>query len=152
MKVEDSFVVAAPIGHVWTLITDPEVVGPCMPGCTGIEITEPGTYRTAIRVALGPIKTTFNLVVTVTEEQPPEFATSVTRGEEGTRASTLTAHNTLRLAALDEERTEVRYSSEVSLVGRLGTFGLGVMKKKAKSLGEAFATAFRERAEAQETA
>jgi carbon monoxide dehydrogenase subunit G len=152
LKIEDSFVVAAPIEHIWSLITDPEVVGPCVPGCEGIEVMEPGSYRTSIRVALGPIKTTFNLIVTVTEEQPPRLAASTTRGEEGTRASTLTAHNVLCLEALDKAQTEVRYSSEVSLVGRLGTFGLGVMKKKAKALGEAFAEAFRERAEARETA
>jgi len=41
----------------------------------------------------------------------------------------------------------VYYASEVSLVGRLGKFGLGIMKKKAKSLGEEFAAAFRARVE-----
>jgi hypothetical protein len=36
----------------------------------------------------------------------------------------------------------------VSVVGRLGKFGLGMMKKKAKQMGEEFAEAFRERVEA----
>ena len=49
----------------------------------------------------------------------------------------------LRLRALGEAGTEVHYVSEVSLVGRLGKFGLGIMKKKAKSLGGEFAAAFR---------
>ena len=48
---------------------------------------------------------------------------------------------------LDAATTEIAYSSEVSLVGRLGKFGLGIMKKKAKETGEAFARAFRARLE-----
>jgi carbon monoxide dehydrogenase subunit G len=41
----------------------------------------------------------------------------------------------------------VRYSSEISVVGRLGKFGLGVMKKKAEGLGADFVKALRERLE-----
>ena len=39
---------------------------------------------------------------------------------------------------------------DISLAGRLGKYGLGIMKKKAKTYGEEFAEAFRERAEAAE--
>ena len=152
MQIEESFVVAAPRERVWAFITDPARVGPCIPGCETIEITGPGCYRATVKVAVGPIKTTFNVDVEVTEETPPGFATSVTRGEEGTRASILTAHNMLRLTALDDGATEVTYSSDIALVGRLGRFGLGVMKKKAKALGDIFAATLRERVEASEAA
>ena len=47
----------------------------------------------------------------------------------------------------DAATTEIAYSSDVSLVGRLGKFGLGIMKKKAKETGEAFARALRARLE-----
>ena len=46
----------------------------------------------------------------------PEKLRSRTRGEEGTRASSLSAENLLRLVARGENETEVSYSSEVSLV------------------------------------
>ena len=78
-------------------------------------------------------------------------AASVTRGEEGGKASTLTAQSELRLNPVAEGGTEVYYASEVSLGGRLGKFGLGIMKKKAKSLGEEFAAAFRTRVEGGES-
>jgi carbon monoxide dehydrogenase subunit G len=147
MRIEDSFRVAAPVDRVWRFITDPAEVGPCLPGCQNVEVTEPNKYRATIRVAVGPIKTTFNVLVELTEQDPPHRAASVTRGEEGGKASTLTAQSELRLAALDDGGTEVHYASEVALVGRLGKFGLGIMKKKAKSLGEEFAAAFRARVE-----
>ena len=147
MKIEDSFTIAMPIADVWTAIIDPNVVGPCIPGCQAIEVLGPDKYRAEVKVALGPIKTTFTVVVEVSEMTAPERVVSVTRGEEGTRSSMLTANNVLALRALDEKTTEITYSSEVSLVGRLGKFGLGIMKKRAKETGDAFAQAFRIRLE-----
>ncbi len=133
---------------MWRVITDPEQVGPCIPGCQEIEVTGPTTYRATVKMAIGPIKTTFNVDVELTEERPPNYAATVSRGEEGGKASTLTAKSELRLAAVDGGETEVTYSSDISLAGRLGKYGLGIMKKKAKTYGEEFAVAFRERAEA----
>lgn len=144
MKIEESFVVAAPMDKVWKFITDPERVGPCIPGCQGIQITGPDSYKAAIKVGIGPIKATFNVDVQVTEERPPTYAATVTRGEEGSRASTVSATSSLELKPVDEHSTEIRYSSEVSVVGRLGKFGLGIMKKIAASMGEQFAEAVRD--------
>ena len=89
MKIEETFRVAAPLERVWRVITDPEQVGPCIPGCQGIEVTGPTTYRASIKVAIGPIKTTFNVDVELVEERPPNYAASVTRGEEGGKARRL---------------------------------------------------------------
>ncbi len=145
MKIEDSFVVAAPQARVWSFITDPQKIGPCIPGCQGIEVTGPNSYKASVRVEIGPIKADFKLQVDVEEEVPPSHARSVTRGEEGGRASLLTAQNLLKLETVDGESTKVTYSSEISLVGRLSKFGFGVMKKKAKSLGDQLAQSLQER-------
>lgn len=147
MKIEDSFHVRAPIDKVWRFITDPDQVAPCLPGCEKVEVTGPNTYRASIRVALGPIKTTFQVNVELTEQQPPHFAASTTRGEEGGKASTLSARSELRLRAIDESSTEVHYSSDVSVFGRLGKYGLGMMKKRAETIGGEFAKAFSARVE-----
>ena len=148
MQIEDSFTVDAPLERVWSMITDPEVVGPCIPGCQKIEVTGPDTYKADIKVAVGPIKTTFTVTVEKTEERPPHFAASSTRGEEGGRASTLNATSTLSLSDV-EGKTEIAYASNVSVFGRLGKFGLGVMKKKARDLGQTFAETFREKVEGE---
>src|SRR5437016_1104277 len=142
MKIEGSFTVARPVGIVWAAIIDPSIVAPCVPGCSAVEVLGPDKYRAEVTVSLGPIKARFNVVVEVSEMLAPERVISVTRGEEGTRASLITANNVLLLRAIDADTTEVAYSSEVSLVGRLGKFGLGIMKKRAKETGDAFAQAF----------
>ena len=144
MKIEETFHVPATPETVWQFITDPEEVGPCVPGLSDIEIVGPDRYKAKVKVAVGPIKASFNFEVEVTEETPPSQILSVTRGEEGSKSSKVTAHNILRLAP-SEGGTKVYYSSEVSITGRLGKFGLGVMKKKAKSIGEEFADTFCQR-------
>ncbi|MFQ5660054.1 MAG: CoxG family protein [Gammaproteobacteria bacterium] len=143
MKIEKQFIVDAPQQQVWQFITTPEQVGPCIPGCQEVTAVDPSHYKVSIRVQVGPIKTTFNVNVEATEERPPEYSAYTTRGEEGGKASRIKAESTLRLRALDANRTEVMYTSDINIVGRLGKFGLGIMKKKADSMGGEFVEAVR---------
>jgi len=143
MRLEGSFTVAAPQARVWARITDAALMAGCIPGCESIEVVDARTYRAKVKIQVGPIGARFNLLVEVTEEQAPSRVLSVTRGEEGTRASIVAAENELVLVAQDALTTEVRYASEVSVTGRLGKFGLGVMKKKAQNLSAEFVANFR---------
>lgn len=147
MKIEKTFTVAASREQVWEFITAPERVAACIPGCQSVEVTGPGTYKAQVKLQVGPIKAGFKLDVATTEERPPEFSAYSTRGEEGGKASRVTADSTLSLKPIDEGHTEVTYASEISVVGRLGKFGLGIMKKKADAMGEEFVQALRERVE-----
>ncbi|MEE2968578.1 MAG: carbon monoxide dehydrogenase subunit G [Pseudomonadota bacterium] len=147
MKIEETFSVNAPIDRAWRFIMNPDQVAPCIPGCGDVEILGENKYRANVKLAVGPIKTNFNVTVEITEQQAPNFAATLTRGEEGGKASMVTANSELRLKPVNGEQTEVNYKSEVSIVGRLGKFGLGIMKKKAKAVGEEFAENFRARLE-----
>ncbi len=138
MKVEDSFTVAAAPDTVWAFLTDPARLLPCVPGCDAIETIDPTHYRAAVRIALGPIKTRFNVEVEIVAQEKPHRIVSKTRGEEGGKASLLAADNLLRLVPTDGG-TEVHYSSEAALTGRLGKFGFGMLKKQAEKLGREFA-------------
>lgn len=148
MKIASSFVVRAPREEVWRFINDPARMLPCVPGCEAIEPLGARSYRATVKIELGPIKSRFNLDIAVEREEQPLFVETTTSGEEGTRASTLTAKSRLDLAAVDLATTEVSYSSDVAVVGRLGRFGLGMMKKKAESLARQFERTFSDRVEA----
>ena len=147
MKIEKTFVVDAAIADVWAFITSPDRVAPCIPGCEGAEQTGDQTYSAAIKVKVGPIKTRFAVEIETLEERPPEFASYLTRGEEGTKSSRLKATSTLALKSLDEQRTEVTYTSEVNLLGRLGKFGKGMMEKVADNIGGEFVSALKSQLE-----
>ena len=101
--------------------------------------------RRWIKTKVGPIRTTFKVGIETREERPPEFAAYTTSGEEGSRASMIKAVSTLSLKQLDEDKTEVTYTSEIKLLGRLGKFGSGLMQKVADSIGNEFIATMQDR-------
>ncbi len=144
MKIEKQFTIDAAQATVWDFITNPDKVGPCIPGCDDVEVVGPGKYRAAIKVEAGPIKTTFHVTVTATEERPPQFASYKTQGDEGGKASRVSAKSTLEVSTLTPDRSSVQYTSDITISGRLGKFAAGVMRKMADSMGERFVAAIRE--------
>ena len=139
MKVEKTFTVQASPQVVWDFAKDPEKMAPCIPGCTAISVVDDTRYRARVAVKVGPISAKFNLDLVIIEETPPVEIISKTRGEEGTRASILTADNVVRLTANDDGSTEVYCSSESSITGRLGKYGAGMMMKKADAIWDKLA-------------
>ena len=148
MKIENRFTVAAPMEQVWVALADPARVGPCIPGCEAVERIAEMSYKAALKSQLGALKVRFNLLVEVLEETPPSELIARVSGEEGTHASVLRADTTVRLSAVDANQTAVVFAAEVSIVGRFGKFGLGVMKKQAERVGQSFGDAFRREVEA----
>ncbi len=138
MIVEKTFTVAAPQKAVWEFITSPDKVAACVPGCLGAEETDTDRYKAVINTKVGPIKTTFKVDIEATEKRPPEYAAYATKGEEGSKASRIKASSTLNLREIDKNHTEVTYASDINIMGRLGKFGSGMMKKVADSIGDEF--------------
>ncbi len=145
MKIEEQFTIDAPIDDVWTFVRDPATVAPCVPGCESVEPLSEKSYRSTVAVALGPIRARFNVIVEITEEQPPHRLLCVTKGEEGGKASMVTARSEIVLSERDSKSTAISCSSEVAIVGRLGKFGLGIMKKQAGRLAAQFAASVQQR-------
>ncbi len=76
-------------------------------------------------------------MIEITEEQAPTLIRTESRGEEGSRASMVKSVNEMRLTPVDEG-TEVSYSADVEISGRLGRYGAGMMKKIATKLAGKF--------------
>lgn len=150
MHIEKEFTLNAPQKEVWDLITAPDKMASCVPGCQEVKNLEDGKYRVSIKIKVGPIKTTFCVDVESTEERPPEYAAYLTTGEEGSKASRVKAESALTLKEIDANTTSVTYQSDVSIVGRLGKFGTGVMQKKADSMGEEFVAELRKLVEGEQ--
>jgi len=141
MHLNGNFKVNATPQQVWQKITNPGLMAACIPGCESIEQIDAATYQAVVAVGVGVVKAKFNLLVEVVEENPPFEVLSKTSGLEGGRTSTLTAENRVWLTELDDG-TRVDYESEVSITGRLGKFGLGIMRKHVEKMSAKFAVNF----------
>jgi carbon monoxide dehydrogenase subunit G len=152
MLIDGQFPVAAPPPRLLAHLFDPRLMASCLPGCEVLEPLADDRYRAVVVIAMAGIKARFDLRVEITRRDEANVW-AVTRGEEGGNASTLQADSQVSLEPT-ADGTLVRYRSEVAVTGRLGRFALGMMKKKAQSLGEEFAVNLQRKLEAigEETA
>jgi carbon monoxide dehydrogenase subunit G len=148
MLIEGQFTVQAPPDALMRHLFDAEVMASCVPGCERLEKLDEDRFRSVVVVSMAGVQARFDLLSEVTQREALAVS-AVTRGEEGGQASTLQAETRLTLA-LAEGGTQVAYRSDVTLTGRLGRFALGMMKKKAQSMGDEFAGNLRTRLEALE--
>jgi carbon monoxide dehydrogenase subunit G len=96
------------------------------------------TYETVVKQKVGPISVKLKFTTKITEMTPPRHLKAVGRGADVTKAGTFSQETIVDLTEISKDEVEVSYSSKVSLVGRLATFGERIMRAKAKSVGEEF--------------
>lgn len=139
MEIEKTMTVAAPAAQVWQMLLDPNVMGSCVPGMKSIEVVSEVEYIAQIHVKISFISAKFRLRTTIVEQQAPHYLRCEGTGEDASVASSLKQQSELFLTELPDGRTELRMKVKVDVLGRLGTFGLSVMKTKADRMWEEFA-------------
>lgn len=138
MLIEGKFSLKAPIQTVWNSLLDPVTLASCIPGTEKMEVIDDKTYESIVRQKVGPISVKLKFTTTLTEVEPPRYIKAVGRGADITKAGTFTQETKVNLTEVSNDEVEVSYSSNLSLVGRLATFGERIMRAKAKSVGEEF--------------
>lgn len=147
MIIENRFTVNAPIQKAWDFLMNPESLSSCVPGCEKVEVIDDKTYFGIIKVKVGPISARFKIKTIITEITPPTYLTSTSQGEDIGKAGFVSQKNFLQLDELSQNMTEIWYKSEVSIVGRLATFGDRIIRAKAKELGDKFVNSLKSKLE-----
>ena len=151
MLIEGKFTLKAPIQKVWNSLLDPVTLASCIPGTEKMEVIDDKTYESIVRQKVGPISVKLKFTTTLTEVEPPRYIKAVGRGADITKAGTFTQETKVNLTEVSNDEVEVLYSSNVSLVGRLATFGERIMRAKAKSVGEEFTKNLQEKLKGEPT-
>ncbi len=138
MQIDKSMVVAAPVTQVWQMLLDPKVMGGCVPGMQSIEIISPLEYVSVIAVKIAFISARFTLRTTIVEQRAPHYLRCEGAGEDIGVGSALRQQTELFLEELPDGRTGLRIQVDVDVMGKLGAFGLSVMKTKADRMWEEF--------------
>jgi carbon monoxide dehydrogenase subunit G len=149
MLIEGKFTLDAPIQQVWDFLLDPETLVTCIPGAEKMEAIDDRTYESVVKQKVGPISVTFRFTTNLVEMDPPRYLKATGTGEEVHKAGTFSQRTAVNLTEISENSVEVSYSSNVSLVGRLSTFGDRIMRAKAKEMGEEVTKNFEERLKSQ---
>lgn len=138
MEIEKTLTVAAPPQRVWALLLDPQVMGGCVPGMKSIDVVSDVEYVALMHVKIAFINAKFKLRTTIVEQREPSYLRAEGTGEDASVASSLKQQSEIFLTPTAEGGTELRIKVQVDVLGRLGTFGLSVMKTKADRMWEEF--------------
>jgi carbon monoxide dehydrogenase subunit G len=138
MKLDGTHQLHASRGRVYALLTNPEVLKRCIPGCERLEETGPNTYSTTIKAGVGSIKGVFNGTVRLQDLREPEHFRLIVDA----KGSVGFAKGTGDLDFEDQgEVTTVRYNGDIQLGGTVASVGQRMIQASAKMMATQFFTA-----------
>ena len=138
MKIEGKFTMKAPIQKVWDFLLAPGTLASCIPGAEKMEAIDDKTWEGMVKQKVGPITIKLAFTQTLTELDPPTHVKAMGLGSAVGGAGTFTQETIVDIKEIAGGEVEVAYSSNVSMVGRLATFGERIMRAKVNKIGEQF--------------
>lgn len=138
MELNHSFNVDVPVEDAWRILTDVELIAPCLPGAQLQEI-EGDTYRGVVKVKVGPIQAQFKGQANFVERDDAAHR-AVLKGEgrdtggKGNASALITAE----LTAQSATSTTVSVNTDLSITGKVAQFGRGTMADISNKLLDQF--------------
>lgn len=138
MQIKGSMALNASTQEVWDFLLAPGTLASCVPGAEKIESEDNKTYKCLVKQSVGPISVKLNFTVELTEMTPPTYVKAVGRGEALGKMGTFSLVLVVNLTEKGTKEVEVAYDMDVSMVGRLATFGERIMRAKVDKVGKEF--------------
>jgi carbon monoxide dehydrogenase subunit G len=142
--IEGKFTLKVPIQEAWDKLLNPETLASCIPGCEKIEVIDEKTYDCVVKQKVGPVSVRLKFTTTLIEIDPPTHLKAIGKGADIGKAGNFNQQTTVDLREVSAGEVEVSYMSNVTIVGRLATFGDRIMRAKAKDLEKQFTQALQE--------
>ncbi len=138
MLIEGKFTLKAPIQKVWDFLLEPGTLVSCIPGAEKMVAIDDKTWEGTIKQKVGPISVKLHFTQTFAEVEPPKHLKAIGRGSALGGLGTFTQESIVNLTEVAKDEVEVSYKANVSLVGRLSTFGERIMRAKVDSTSAEF--------------
>ena len=127
MDLNHQFTVAVPVETAWRILTDVELIAPCLPGAQLQEI-EGDTYRGIVKVKVGPIQAQFKGQANFIERDDAAHKVVLKgEGRDTTGKGNASAIITAEMTAVDATSTSVTVNTDLSVTGKVAQFGRGAM-------------------------
>lgn len=140
MIIRDSFVVPAPRSVIAAFILDVDRVKDCVPGIEGVSEISEDEYESTIQIQMGPISAVFKGTLTLDRSKAPEQLAAQARGTDQRTGSVAAIEGSADLTEVGEAETRVDVVADITIRGRLGQFGTGLIESTAKEVIGQFAS------------
>ena len=139
-KLLNEFTVHRPIAETWKVLTNVELIAPCMPGAA-LEEIEGDVFRGVVKVKLGAISTAFKGQANFVErDDTAHRAVLKGEGRDTTGKGNASALITAQLESIDDATTKCVVETDLHITGKVAQFGRGIMGDVSKKLMNQFAT------------
>lgn len=139
MLIEETFTIDAPKAEVARFLLDVERMGQCVPGVEGLKRLADDRYEASLSVRVGPIQARFKGDVAIDASDAPDTIVAVASGRDAATGSVAQVKFSADLSESETGSTSIRSVSDVTIRGRLGQFGSGVVSATAREMVKSFA-------------
>lgn len=153
IRVEERFVVQAPVERVWEYLVDPRRVVRCLPGAELVEVVDERTFRGDVKVKVGMVTVSYRGRVQLVEVDAAARRVKMTgEGRESAGAGSARMTMESRVSAAPGDGSEVVVQADLDVVGRIVQLGRGMIEQVAHQLFQQFAACVRATLEAEAAA
>ena len=137
MELTNEFTVPVPVERAWEVLTDVELIAPCLPGATLQEV-EGDESRGVVKVKVGPITAEYKGAATFRERDAANRKVVLdasgrdTRGQ-GSASAVITATMT-ESGSGDAVSTHVVVDTDLTIKGKVAQFGRGMIAEVSAKL------------------
>jgi carbon monoxide dehydrogenase subunit G len=147
IEIQEKFEIEAPIDRVWSFVTDPETVVPCLPGASLAEVVDDRNFLGKVKVKLGAVTAGYKGKIHFSKvDEENHVLEMVAEGKDpsgGTAKGTIT----VSLTALEGGHTEMITDASIDLTGKVMQVGRGMIKGVSHQLFLQFAKTAKTRLE-----
>lgn len=126
MELTNEFTVPVPVERAWEVLTDVELIAPCLPGAQLQEV-EGDEYRGIVKVKVGPITAQYKGAATFQEQD--EAARRLVLKAEGRDTRGQGSASALITVTMQEQAgsTQVNVDTDLTIKGKVAQFGRGMI-------------------------
>jgi carbon monoxide dehydrogenase subunit G len=132
MKIEGRFIFPASIQAVWELLTDPQSLQACTPGCKRLTEIGHDEFEAALEIGVGPIKGAFGGKILMREKNPPFSYRLIIEGTGA--AGFVRGEGKLTLEQSEDGGTAVLVNGDAQIGGLIAGVGQRLIEGVAKQM------------------
>ena len=137
MKLSGSYEFDTGPEKVWQILTDPEALKSCIPGCEKMDALGNNEYAATVTISMGPIRSKFDAKVTMVDLQPFESYKLIVEGNGP--SGFVRGESQIKLTG-SGSKTTVDVDSDSSSGGLLARVGQRMVESFARSMMDRFFT------------
>lgn len=140
MQIDGEHEVPADVEAVWKALNDPQVLKLCIKGCESIEKKSDTEFAAKVTTRIGPVKAKFDVVIELTNLEPPHKYT-LSGGGKGGVVGFAKGTADIQLQPNDNG-TQINYQAGIQASGKLAQIGsrlfVGATRKIAAEFFDTF--------------